>query len=866
MMPTGDFKAFESTKSAMMEIIGALNCDANKIIGIYGMGGVGKTSLMKAVAKQAKSKMFDEVVIATVSQNPDRNKIQCEVGEGLGLRLPEETASIRALRLAARLKQEKSVLLILDDVWERLDLALVGIPCEDHNGLKIAITTRSLDVCSEMGCNVNIKVETLSEQESWDLFKQVAGNIVDFPDLHDVAKQVAKECGGLPIALVTVGRVLRNKELSIWLDAARGLRASRPMNIKGMHDKVFSCLKLSFDQVQSEEEKLCYLYCSLFPEDYDVEIEDLVRYGIGEGLFSDMETLDEVRNRMQSIISNLKASCLLVNSNKKGCIKMHDVFRDLAISIATSNDYSFMVKASSGLKEWPARIQYALRISMIDNEFGILPSQREYPELLLLLLQNNRNLKVIPDDFFTGMTALEVLDLSHIPNMVKLPTSLSCLTNLKTLSVENNHLKDISVLGELESLEILSLRRSSFALFPEQIGRLTKLRLLDLTESQIGVVPPNVISSLSRLEELYMWQSYSHWEVEETESEERATLAEVLSLQHINTLHIHISNINCLTKDLRISWLDLKKFHIQIGGNFRLRPASRTSMSFDMPDQDTIQKPIIDWVKKLVKKTNELSLVCGKDLWILEQLQAEDVQSIRFLDIQRSGLQNGFSLDRISHLTELHVSSCSHLGEIFLPSVSYPANPVPCQLKTMHLEYLPSLKTIWTGVVLSSCFESLTYVKVEYCMHLMNLFSSPLAEALKQLESLEVSDCEGMETLISSGNEVQADVIRDQANLVNKHGVSSESEDNKTFFPRLQSLKLVNLKNMRSFTKPWMLLDFPSLQHLTVTSCPDLKKLPFGPKSLQMLKEIKTERKWFKELGWDNRKTKLHLQNCFTGA
>uniref|UniRef100_A0A803KUZ5 NB-ARC domain-containing protein n=1 Tax=Chenopodium quinoa TaxID=63459 RepID=A0A803KUZ5_CHEQI len=424
MMPTGDFDAFESTKVAMGKIIEALKHDDNQIIGVYGMGGVGKTSLIREVAKYAKiTGMFDEVVIATVSRNPVMLKIQREIAEGLGLQLKEETE-------------------------HRLDLSWVGISSgKDRSNCKIAITTRNLDVCSEI-----------------------------------LANEVAKKCGGLPIALVTLGRVLRNKEPRFWEDAAFQLRESSPVNIKGMHKMVFSCLKLSFDEFRDEESKMCFLYCALFPEDYDVRIEDLLRYGIGERLFSDDLTLEQARNKVHSIISNLKASCLLLSGKNEESVKMHDVFRDLAISIASSNDYSFMVKAGSGLKEWPSKLHYVMRMSLINNEFNMFSGQDEYPELMLLLLQNNTSLKAISDGFFAGMKALQVLDLSNMPSLVALPTSLSFLTNLKTLCVENNNLKDGSALGELKSIEILSLRKSSFARFPEEIKRLTNLRLLDLSE------------------------------------------------------------------------------------------------------------------------------------------------------------------------------------------------------------------------------------------------------------------------------------------------------------------------------------------------------------------------------------------------
>lgn len=174
----------------------------------------------------------------------------------------------------------------------------------------------------------------------------------------------------------------------MWEDVVYVLRELRLFNIKGMYEKVFFCFKLSFDQVQNEEFKLCYLYCFLFFEDYDVQVEYFLRYGIGEGLFYDVEIVDEVRNRVYFIIIYFKAFCFFLSSKKEDCIKMYDVFRDLVILIVINNDYSFMVKVSLGLKGWliKLKLEYVMRMSLINNEFSIFSDQREYLEFLLLLL------------------------------------------------------------------------------------------------------------------------------------------------------------------------------------------------------------------------------------------------------------------------------------------------------------------------------------------------------------------------------------------------------------------------------------------------------------------------------------------------
>ena len=83
----------------------------------------------------------------------------------------------------------------------------------------IIFTTRSTEVCDAMESQVRIAVNVLSEQDSWSLFREKAGGIVDTHALNDLAWKVAKECGGLPLAIVTLGRALRNNDELVWENA-----------------------------------------------------------------------------------------------------------------------------------------------------------------------------------------------------------------------------------------------------------------------------------------------------------------------------------------------------------------------------------------------------------------------------------------------------------------------------------------------------------------------------------------------------------------------------------------------------------------------------------------------------------------------
>ena len=303
------FKAFESRISIVEEVLKALRDNNINMIAICGMGGIGKTTMAKEVAKIAKDdKLFGEVAMAVVSQNQDDKKIQGQIAEMLGLEFKEKYSSlVRAEKLKERITgRDKSVLVILDDIWDALNLDDVGIPYGgQHNRCKILLTLRSEDACNQMRSQKNFKIEVLSGEEAWNLFREMAGNCVDTPNLRPISKEVAKECGGLPVALVTVGRALENKSEVEWRAALQQLKNSIPKNILGLDSKVYSSIELSYTLLESDEAKSCFLLCCLFPEDYDIPIEYLVRYGVGQSLLEKIDNVGEARYRVHAIVEYL---------------------------------------------------------------------------------------------------------------------------------------------------------------------------------------------------------------------------------------------------------------------------------------------------------------------------------------------------------------------------------------------------------------------------------------------------------------------------------------------------------------------------------------------------------------------------------
>ena len=236
------------------------------IIGLYGIGGVGKTALLERINNLFLSRSHDfvEVILVSVSKQPDVKKIQKTILQKLGF--PEgcsgDSIEDIAFQIYCRL-EEGRFLLLLDDIWERLDLKVVGIPLpNDQNESKVIFTTRSEEFCGLMEAQKNIKVECLTQEEALCLFRMKVGENTfnSDPRIPKLAEVMAAKCKGLPLALVTIGRAMASrKDPEDWKSEISALR-NTPSEFPGM-DSVLLPLKFSFEKLRNATLKSCFLYC-----------------------------------------------------------------------------------------------------------------------------------------------------------------------------------------------------------------------------------------------------------------------------------------------------------------------------------------------------------------------------------------------------------------------------------------------------------------------------------------------------------------------------------------------------------------------------------------------------------------------------
>ena len=131
-----------------------------------------------------------------------------------------------------------------------------------------------------------IEVGCLSREEAINLFQVKVGEetLKSHPDIPKLAKDVAEECEGLPLALITIGLAMRRRKNPEEWDHAISVLQSYPSEFSGIGDHVFPVLKFSYDSLPSVRVKDCFLYCSIFPQDYNIRKNELIKLWIGEGL------------------------------------------------------------------------------------------------------------------------------------------------------------------------------------------------------------------------------------------------------------------------------------------------------------------------------------------------------------------------------------------------------------------------------------------------------------------------------------------------------------------------------------------------------------------------------------------------------
>jgi hypothetical protein len=299
-----------------------------RILGVIGMGGIGKTTLANVIFHELKS-TYDASYFAKDLKNKDDSLgILCDV-------LKDFNKDIRSLPTNLEdaqntLKQfmvGKKVLIILDDVrdQDQLDNLLCPDILNDNTGITLIITTRHWDkIKNHVRENGKIEVGTLDESAANELFiLHSCGSGGPLPTAFcDIGGRIVKACNGLPLSLGVLGAFLRDKwRLRCWERALRRIKRGRCLDGDEEYEdrKLWSTLRISFDGLGTVEKNMfldiaCFFCKDVFPN------------GMSVGRALHVWTMNDIPP-IESL--NMLIERSLVNVDIRGHIEIHDQLRDM---------------------------------------------------------------------------------------------------------------------------------------------------------------------------------------------------------------------------------------------------------------------------------------------------------------------------------------------------------------------------------------------------------------------------------------------------------------------------------------------------------------------------------------------------------
>ncbi|ONH89720.1 hypothetical protein PRUPE_8G012000 [Prunus persica] len=795
-----------SIERMLHEILGCMNSVTIGRIAIYGMGGIGKTTVLKALANHVERKStFDKVILVTVSKHWSTRKIQNEILRQLSMCVPDSETDSRVAEKLLQVLNSRKFLLLLDDVWECLDLKAVGIPdLSSENGFKMILATRIRAVCIEMVVNRVIEMETLSREEAWELFCEQVGAVVHFPSVQPYARAIVEECGGLPLLIIVTGRALTGvNDALVWKHALSELLLPSTNAVYDT-EAVMQRMKFSYDRLRDCDIKSCFLYCAFLSEDQEVNIYELVKYYIQEGLISG--NWDDACKRGHEIVDILVGASLLQSTKGGLSIKMHAMVRDLAsmIILSKAERCQFLSKSGAGLREsLPVeKWEQAKMIALMDNELSSLPENPCCPDLLILFLQRNRCLRVIPAAFFDRMPSLEVLNLSNT-RIKFLPQSISNLKRLKILILRSCERLVVlpSEVGSLGDLEVLDLRGTEVDKLPDEIGSLTSLRHLEvsfygsISPSEYAKLPhqlisPGIISKLISLETLSIdvYPGDQRWK----KSLESIT-REVCSLTKLTSLCFSFPEVELLQLFIQTCtrWKNqlLTMFKFVVGDDVK-RIVSRVP-NFVVHDYNQ-QGQCLRFVNGEKVPDVVVEVLARAVAFYLDHHL-----SIRSL--------SEFGVSNMSRLKLCILSECPQIHSII--DCTEPTNHAFPSLEYLSVHYLPNLENIWEGVrpLPFGSFTKLRILLVYACPKLKNVFTTSMLSCVSNLEELLVEDCPAIEVITLEDESMDSGTVR---------------------LLRLKRLTLNHLPRLANISEgAW-----PSLEYISLYGCPNWKTIAMNSK------------------------------------
>ncbi|CAL4994180.1 unnamed protein product [Urochloa decumbens] len=660
------------------------------LITVSGMGGLGKTTLVANVYEQEKIN-FTAHAWVVVSQNYDVDELLRKMLRKFGYPEPSQLTDLDNHDLKRKIKEMLSngtCLLVLDDVWNREAYTQIADAFQNLQASSIIITTRQEHVASLAQPRRQLKLKPLEHSDAFNLFcRKAFYNRMECKcpqDLENLANNIVERCQGLPLAIVSLGGMLSSLPALdyVWNEMYKQLRGELANN-----DHVRAILNLSYHDTPGDLRN-CFLYCGLFPEDQELSRESLVRLWVAEGFAvpKEQSTAEEVADRyVRELIQRNMLE--VVENDELGRVstcKMHDLVRDLALSIAkeqkfgSANDFSSMSHMDKDVRRlsscgWKDKTAVKVKFTRLRTlvAVGIISSSNQ-----------------LLSPIFSESHYLTVIELQD-SEITEVPASIGNLFNLRYIGLRRTRVKSLpESIGKLSNLLTLDIKQTKIVKLPRRIVRVKKLRhlLADRFEDEeqsefryfIGMQAPKKLSNLEELQTL------------ETVEASKDLAVQLMTLKQLRSVWIdNISATHCADLFTTLSKMPLLSSLLLSASN------ENEALCFETlkPESEKLHRLIIRgcWADKTLECP--IFLDHGRNLKYL---------AISWCRLQEDPLQ--MLAPYVPNLTYLSLNRVSSAGTLVLSEGCFP------KLKTLVLKRMPDANQLKIGDGALSQIEGLYVV------------------------------------------------------------------------------------------------------------------------------------------------------------
>ncbi|KAM3700017.1 hypothetical protein ACJW31_05G069500 [Castanea mollissima] len=486
------------------------------VISLLGMGGIGKTTLAQLVYNDHEVKAhFRSRMWVCVSEPFDNVRVAKAIIQELGGCSPDNNTELETLlKSICNLITGKKFFLVLDDVWtedytvwEPFKLALQY----GAQGSRILVTTRKERVAEIMSA-YRINLEALSDEDCWLIFRKIAffeKSLQQCKQLEDLGREIAKKCKGLPLAARTLGSLMRfKKSKEQW----KNVLDSSLWILEDVEKGLFAPLLLSYYELPFTL-KRCFSYCAIFPKDYVIYTNDLVKLWMAQGYLNSEENMDmELEIIGEEYFENLAMRSFFQDFEKDECddtirsCKMHDIVHDFAQLIMKNECFSIEFDGDKelGIDSFHKSARHLSLTPRGETQFPVAVYRAKNLRTLLPLKTSFSNINHVLPDLLQHLTCLRALNLS-CSSIDKLPDTVEKLIHLRFIDLSYN--RKLKVLPEticnLCNLQTLNVSRChDIEKLPQGMSKLIKLRHLVLHGIDFTKPFPMGIGKLSSLRTL----------------------------------------------------------------------------------------------------------------------------------------------------------------------------------------------------------------------------------------------------------------------------------------------------------------------------------------------------------------------------